>query len=327
MPGQMGILDRADRVFREEMAAVEKTRSLVGPDFERAVRLLAACRGRVVVSGVGKSGIIGRKISATLSSVGTPSFFLHPADAVHGDLGSLADGDVLLAISNSGRTEEIIRILAPVRDSGAVIIAISSDPDSPLAAAAEIVLPIGRNREADCLELAPTASTTAILVLGDALAVCLQEVKGFRRSDYAFLHPAGELGRRLSLRVRDVMTGAGRMPAVVAGTGLAEALEVISAGDLGAAVVLGKDGSLAGILTDGDLRRFLARGGAVAGAKVEDLMNPGPRTIERDALTETAVVMMEKFEITSLVVVDGAGRPVGFVHLHGVLGGKKVFGT
>ena len=322
----MDVLKRAREIFQTEISAIDTTSKVLDKHFEEAVNKIASCSGRVVVTGIGKSGIIGRKVAATLSSTGTPSFFLHPAEAVHGDLGMIGRNDIVMAISNSGKTEEILRILPAVRKMGATVIAITGNPDSHLAAMAEIVLTLKINNEADTFGLIPTASTTALLVLGDALSLCVLERKGFQKRDYAFLHPGGDLGKRLTLLVDDVMRSAQEMPAIKCGTFLIDAIGIMTAGDLGLAIVTNTVGHLAGIITDGDLRRFLLKNPSIEGVKVEEVMTGNPKTIPSGSLTAAAVKEMEKYEITALVVVNDEQRPVGVVHLHGVLGGKTLYG-
>ncbi|MFH0796648.1 MAG: KpsF/GutQ family sugar-phosphate isomerase [Candidatus Omnitrophota bacterium] len=323
----MDVLKRAREIFQTEISAIDATSRVLDKHFEEAVNKIASSSGRVVVTGIGKSGIIGRKVAATLSSTGTPSFFLHPAEAVHGDLGMIGRNDIVMAISNSGKTEEILRILPAVRKMGATVIAITGNPDSHLAAMAEIVLTLKVNNEADTFGLIPTASTTALLVLGDALSLCVLERKGFQRRDYAFLHPGGDLGERLTLLVDDVMRSAKEMPAIKESEDfLIDAIGVMTAGDLGLAIVTDTGGHLAGIITDGDLRRFLLKNPSIAGVKVAEVMTGNPKTIPSGSLTAAAVKEMEKYEITALVVINDQRQPVGVVHLHGVLGGKSLYG-
>ncbi len=322
----MDILKRAGEIFKSEISAIESTGLALDEKFKEAVKKIAACKGRVVITGMGKSGIIGRKIAATLSSTGTPSLFLHPAEAVHGDLGMIDREDIVLAISNSGKTEELLRILPAIKQIGAKLIVITGNQQSPAAAAAETVLQLKIAGEADSFGLIPTSSTTALLVLGDALAISVLEQKGFQKKDYAFFHPGGELGRRLKLRVDEVMRSGKEMPVVQKNTLLNQALEVISAGDLGMVVVVDPSGSLAGVLTDGDLRRFLLKNPSIANVRVDDLMTENPKTVPAGSLTAAAINEMEKYEIMFLVVIDEKKKPVGVVHLHGILGGKNIYG-
>ncbi|MFH2069227.1 MAG: KpsF/GutQ family sugar-phosphate isomerase [Candidatus Omnitrophota bacterium] len=322
----MDILKRAGEIFKSEISAIEATGLALDKKFKEAVEKIAACRGRVVITGMGKSGIIGRKIAATLSSTGTPSFFLHPAEAVHGDLGMIDREDIVLAISNSGKTEEVLRILPAIKQIGAKLIVITGNQQSPTAAAAEIVLQLKVENEADSFGLIPTSSAAALLVLGDALALSVLEQKGFQKKDYAFFHPGGELGRRLKLRVDEVMRSEKEMPTVQKGALLNQALEVISAGDLGMVIVVDPNGCLDGVLTDGDLRRFLLKNPSIENIRVDDLMTKNPKTIPAGSLTASAISEMEKYEIMFLVVIDENKKPVGVVHLHGVLGGKSTYG-
>ena len=322
----MDILKRAGEIFKAEISAIEATGLALDEKFKEAVEKIAACNGRVVITGMGKSGIIGRKIAATLSSTGTPSLFLHPAEAVHGDLGMINREDIVLAISNSGKTEEVLRILSSIKQIGAKLIVITGNQQSPMAAAAETILQLKIENEADSFGLIPTSSTAALLVLGDALALSVLERKGFQKKDYAFFHPGGELGRRLQLKVDEVMRSGKEMPVVKKGTLLSRALEVISAGDLGMVVVVDSSGSLNGVLTDGDLRRFLLKNPSIENVRVDDLMTKNPKTMPAGSLTANAVNEMEKHEIMFLVVVDEKKKPVGVVHLHGVLGGKNIYG-
>ena len=322
----MDILKRAGEIFKSEISAIEATGLALDEKFKEAVEKIAACNGRVVITGMGKSGIIGRKIAATLSSTGTPSLFLHPAEAVHGDLGMINREDIVLAISNSGKTEEVLRILSSIKQIGAKLIVITGNQQSPMAAAAEIVLQLKVENEADSFGLIPTSSTAALLVLGDALALSVLERKGFQKKDYVFFHPGGELGRRLKLKVDEVMRSGKEMPVVQRGTLLSQALEVISAGDLGMVVVVDPSGSLDGVLTDGDLRRFLLKNPSIENVRVDDLMTKNPKTMPAGSLTATAINEMEKYEIMFLIVIDKEKKPVGVVHLHGVLGGKNIYG-
>lgn len=321
----MDALDRARQVFRVEIEAIEGTMARLDDGFRQAVVRLAASSGRVVITGLGKSGLVGRKIAATMSSTGTPAIFLHPVEAVHGDLGVITAADIVIAISHSGESEELLRLLPIFRELGAAVITVTGVADSSLACAGEINLFLDVPREADCFNLAPTASTTALLVLGDALALCVQEAKGFKKSDYALRHPAGEIGRRLALLVDEVMLPADRMPTVPLDAPLAKALAVMCRDDAGLAVVLETSGRLAGIVTDGDLRRLLVSGRPVDGVPVHEVMTRSPKTIARGASAAAAVREMEKHEITCLVVLDRDRYPAGLVHLHGVLGGKELF--
>jgi arabinose-5-phosphate isomerase len=314
------------QLVRTEAAALEALATrLDGPmsaDFERAVELVVRCsegRGRVVVTGMGKSGIIAQKIAATLSSTGSPALFLHPAEAVHGDLGVLMPGDVVVALSASGETEEILRLLPVLKRKGDALICFCCNLQSTLAAASDVVLDVGVEREACGMNLAPTASTTAMLALGDALAIAVSLRRGFRAEDFADLHPGGKLGKKLAL-VRDLMHAGEAVPVVSAATPMTEVIYEMSRKKLGLTTVQ-EDGRLLGVISDGDLRRLLEReGGAALGMTAGEAMNAAPRTIAAWELAARALADLEEKKITSLVVVDGAGRVEGVLHLHDLWG-------
>jgi arabinose-5-phosphate isomerase len=310
-------LDSARRVLRIEAQAIQDLLVRLDSSFSRAVELLLACKGRVVVTGMGKSGLVGRKISATLSSTGTPSFFLHPADALHGDLGMLARGDSVLAISYGGETPEILNLLEALKRLEIPIVCISGDLKSTLAGASEVVLDASVREEACSLNLAPTASTTVAMALGDALAVALLDRRGFQPDDFAALHPAGRLGKKL-LRVEHLMHGGDALPRVAPDTPMPAAFHEMSAKKLGMTTVTTADGKLAGILTDGDLRRLMEKhGGATLAMTAGDCMVQTPQTIGPNVLASEALNLMEKKKITSIVVIDPASQKVvGVVHLH-----------
>ena len=310
------LLDVARKVLRTEAAAILGLVDRLGPDFERALQLLFDCPGRVVVTGMGKSGIICRKIAATLSSTGTSAFFLHPAEAIHGDLGMLRDDDVVVAVSHSGETDELIRVLESIRRIGARLIAITGDGGSTLARAADVTLDCGVAEEACPMNLVPTASTTAALALGDALAMTLLVRKGFREEDFASRHPGGRLGRRL-LRVEHVMHAGEAAPVVRRSTALTDAIHEMSRKRLGMTCVVEEGGGLAGVFTDGDLRRLvMADASRVLQLTAGEVMTRNPVTIDRRLLAVEALKIMETRKITSVVVVDGGGRVEGVVHLH-----------
>jgi arabinose-5-phosphate isomerase len=312
-------LRRGRRVLAIEIAALEAVRDRLDTRFDRAVELLAACRGKVVVTGIGKSGLICRKIVATLASTGTPATFLHAAEAVHGDFGIVAAGDVVLALSHSGEVDEVVRLLPLVKRHDLRLIAITGAPSSTLARAADVVLDASVPEEACPLGLAPTASTTAALALGDALAVALFERNGFNETDFAALHPAGSLGRRL-LKVVDLMHAGAGLPVVAPRAALADVVLEISQKRLGVTAVVDARGALAGIVTDGDLRRGLQRGGGIERLTAGDLMSANPKTIEPDALAARALALMERHSITSLCVLAPRTRALlGIVHLHDIL--------
>ena len=279
--------------------------------------VLAACEGKVVVSGLGKSGLICRKIASTLASTGTPALFLHAAEGLHGDIGMLTRGDVLLAVSNSGSTE-VIAMLAPSRRLGMPVVAMTGDRGSQLGRAADVVLDVSVAEEACPLGLAPTASTTATLALGDALAIALLERRGFSAEDFGTLHPGGALGRRLR-RVDELMHTGAELPLVSGSATMADVLREVSAKRLGLTGVLGADGTLAGIITDGDLRRAVQRHGDVLRFAASELMTRAPKTVSAGALAESALALMEQHAITALFIVDADGRPAGVLHLHDLL--------
>jgi arabinose-5-phosphate isomerase len=291
-------------------------------NFERAVELILRCgegRGRVVVTGMGKSGIIAQKIAATLSSTGSPALFLHPAEAVHGDLGVLMPGDVVVALSASGETEEILRLLATLKRKGDALVSFCCNLNSTLAEASDVALDCGVEREACGLNLAPTASTTAMLALGDALAIAVSLRKGFRAEDFAELHPGGKLGKRLA-KVRDLMHSGDAVPAVSPSTAMTDVIYEMSSKKLGITTVQ-EEGLLRGVISDGDLRRLLEReGGAALSRTAGEAMNTHPKTISADELAATALAILEERKITSLIVVDGAGTVEGVVHLHDLWG-------
>jgi arabinose-5-phosphate isomerase len=310
-------LETARRVLRIEAQAIQDVLARLDASFDRAVEVLFACKGRVVVTGMGKSGLIGRKISGTLSSTGTPSFFLHPAEALHGDLGMLARGDALLAISYGGETQEILNLLETLKRLEIAIVTLTGNLKSTLAEASDVALDVSVKEEACSLNLAPTASTTVAMAIGDALAVSLLEKRGFRPDDFAALHPAGRLGNKL-LRVEHLMHSGDAMPRVAPDTSMPAVFHEMSAKKLGMTTVTTPEGKLAGILTDGDLRRLMEKhGGATLAMTAGDCMVRTPQTIGPKILASEALNLMEKKKITSIVVVDPASQKVvGVVHLH-----------
>ena len=307
-------LDLARRVLRTEANAILGLMDRLGNNFERAVQMLFECRGRVIVTGMGKSGIICRKIAATLSSTGTPAFFLHPAEAIHGDLGMIQPDDVIVALSHSGETEEVLRLLETIRRLGARLIAISGSPASTLAQAADVLLDCHVAEEACPLNLVPTASTTAALALGDALAMTLLVEKGFREEDFANLHPGGKLGKKL-MRVESLMHAGDQAPVVAAATPMRDVIYEMSRKGLGMTCVV-EDGRLAGIITDGDLRRRMSDTPDVLSLAARDLMTRRPVTIRRSLLAVEALNIMEQRKITSLIVAGDENRVEGVLHLH-----------
>jgi arabinose-5-phosphate isomerase len=309
-------LETARRVLRIEAQAILDVLARLDTSFDRAVELLFACKGRVVVTGMGKSGLIGRKLSGTLSSTGTPSFFLHPAEALHGDLGMLARGDTVLAISYGGETQEILNLLETLKRLGISIVTLTGNLKSTLAGASDVALDVSVKEEACSLNLAPTASTAVAMAVGDALAISLLEKRGFRPDDFAALHPAGRLGNKL-LRVEHLMHAGEALPRVACETPMPAVFHEMSAKKLGMTTVTTFDGKLAGILTDGDLRRLMEKhGGATLAMTAGDCMVRTPQTIGPKLLASEALNLMEKKKITSVVVVDDARRVLGVVHLH-----------
>lgn len=309
-------LEIARTVLEIEARALGDLVARLDSRFVRAVDILMSCQGRVVVAGMGKSGLIGQKISATLSSTGTPSFFLHPAEALHGDLGRLVRHDVLLALSYSGETEELLRLLDTVKRLNIPLIALTGNLTSTLAQASDVVIDVGIRQEACPLGLAPTASTTAMLAMGDALAMAVLEKRGFDEDDYAALHPGGGLGVRLR-RVENVMHTGDDMPTVTPETRMPDVIYEMSRKGLGHAAVVAADGRLLGIISDGDLRRVLQReGNRALSMTAQDCMTRSPVTIPRKELATKALNLMEGRKITSLLVVDNEGKLEGVVHLH-----------
>jgi len=323
------ILESARRILDEEGNAILRKKDQLGQPFVQLVRRILALPGRVAITGVGKSGIIGEKISGTLSSTGTPALFLKPVDALHGDLGALRDDDLLIAISNSGETEEVLAVVFAARGLGVGLAAFTGAPGSTLAREVEIAIDVGVEREACPLGLAPTASTTATLAVGDALAMVLLLERGFTRDHYARFHPGGTLGQRLRLRARDLMRHGKFLPRISSEASLGEALEEMTNRDnLGVTLVIDSGGSLDGIITDGDIRRiFLAPRDSgdrdILARPVKQFMTRNPKVVESDVSAAEALRIMEVHAITSLAVVDSLGRPQGILHLHDILGRGK----
>ncbi|GAB4302272.1 MAG: KpsF/GutQ family sugar-phosphate isomerase [Desulfuromonadia bacterium] len=315
------IREEARRVIRIEADALAALAEKIDESFDRAVRLILESRGRVVVTGMGKSGLIGQKIASTLASTGTPSFFLHPAEGVHGDLGMIMRGDLVIAISNSGETEEVLRILPVIRRIGTPLIAMTGNPSSTLARGADIHLDVSVREEACPLGLAPTASTTATLAMGDALAVSLLVERKFGPEDFALFHPGGSLGKKLLLTVSDLMHSGDAVPLVSIDTPMREALFVITSKGLGVTGVLDGSNRLVGVITDGDLRRALERGVDILSSDASTLMTRNPKRIDASELAARALQQMEQYGITSLFVFarGNSGAPVGILHLHDLL--------
>jgi arabinose-5-phosphate isomerase len=321
-------IKQAKEVLKIEAEGILGLIERLGDEFVQAVDLIFKSSGRVVVSGIGKSGLVGRKIVATLNSTGTPSIFLHPVEAMHGDLGMVQTHDVVLAISNSGETQELIAIMDSMRQLGGRIVVMTGDLESTLAKAADVVLDVGVQREACPLGLAPTASTTAALAMGDALAVALINRRSFKQTDFRRLHPAGSLGERLSVQVKEVMITGKRVPKVKENATLRQAVKVMNESNLGVLLVVGARQALKGIFTDGDLRRFVADGGAIDDAPIAEVMTPKAITIAPERLAAEALEVMQAREITVLPIVDREYRLLGVIHLHDLLGkGRFRFNT
>lgn len=315
----MKSIQEGKRVLGIEARAIASLIDRLDHRFAEAVDLLYACAGKVVVSGMGKSGLIGQKIAATLAGTGTPAFFVHPAEGIHGDLGMLSRRDTLIAISNNGETEETLKLLPFMKRLNIPVIALTGKLQSTLAKNSEIVLDVSVGEEACPMGLTPTASTTAALAMGDALAIALLQKRGFNEQDFAQFHPGGTLGRRLLLRVRDLMHQGDAIPRVDHQVSLQQAILEMTTKKLGVTAVTDSTHRLHGVITDGDLRRFLERGLDVRTVRAGELASKNPKTIGPDELAARAVQTMEQFSITSLVVVDEAGQMVGVIHLHDLL--------
>jgi arabinose-5-phosphate isomerase len=314
----------AERVLRMEAEAILGLIPKIDERFERAVELLRGCGGRVIVTGMGKSGLIGRKIAATLASTGTPAHFLHPAEGVHGDLGMVARGDVVLVLSNSGQTDEVLAILPPLKRLGVPIVLLTGDPGSSLARQCEVVLDVSVPEEACPMNLAPTSSTTAALAVGDALAMALLELRGLRLEDYAALHPRGSLGWRALFRVADLMLTGDAVPVVPDTTPLRDVIVEMTRKRKGMTTVTDGAGRLVGVITDGDLRRLHLTGKSIDDLSAGQAASREPKTIHAADLAAKALEVMETWQITSLVIVDEARRPVGLIHMHDILKAKIV---
>lgn len=314
-----GSVAEGRRVLKIEARAVQALVERLDAQFAKAVDLLMRCKGKVVVSGMGKSGLVGQKIAATMASTGTPAFFLHPAEGIHGDLGMLGRADVLIAISNSGETQEILQLLPYVERMGIPVVSMTGRMTSTLSKNSDVALDVSVSEEACPMGLAPTASTTATLAMGDALAVALLQKRGFKQEDFAQFHPGGTLGRRLLVRVKDLMHGGAEMPTVSEAVPATVAILEITAKKLGMTTVADANGRLAGIITDGDLRRFIQQGGDFANVTAGELASRNPKTIAPDDLAAKAVERMERFSITTLVVTEGEQRILGVIHLHDLL--------
>jgi arabinose-5-phosphate isomerase len=324
VPAHEQALAMAREVLEIEAQAILALIPSLDERFARAVEIILACRGRVVVSGIGKSGHIARKIASTLASTGTPAFFVHPAEASHGDLGMVTREDVFIALSNSGESAELLAIVPIIKRQGAKLIALTGEPRSTLAREADVHLYAGARKEACPLNLAPTASTTAALALGDAIAVALMRARGFTRDDFAAAHPGGTLGRKLLTRVRDVMRTGENAPRIAHSATLMEAVLEMTRGRMGMTAILDDEERVIGIFTDGDLRRTLQKGADMNGTPIREVMTPSPRTIGPERLAAEAIEIMERFKVNQLLVVDGERKLVGALNMHDLFRGKVI---
>jgi arabinose-5-phosphate isomerase len=316
----LDLLDIAKKVLKTEAEAVLALTGKLDSTFEKAVEIICRSKGRVVVSGMGKSGLVGKKIAATLASTGTPAFFLHPAEAIHGDLGMVTSDDVVIAISNSGETDELVSLIPFLKRFNVGLISMTGTPGSTLSRLADVSLDISVKEEACPLGIVPTASTTATMAMGDALAVALLMKRGYKEEDFAFLHPGGSLGKKLFVKVRDLMHSGNALPVVSQEMSMTKAVMEISSKRLGVAVVADADSKVLGIVTDGDLRRGIEKWGkAVFDMKAGEVMTRNPKTISEDELAAKALSIMEEHSITALVVRDDEGKARGVIHLHDIL--------
>ncbi len=313
------IQDLAQEVLQIEADSILKLKERIGEDFEKAIDILYNCKGRVIVTGMGKSGHIGKKIAATLSSTGTPSYFLHPAESTHGDSGLITREDVVIAISNSGETVELMNLLPLIERFGVKMVAMTGKKESTLGKKADVVLDISVEKEACPLGKAPTASTTATLAMGDAVAICLLKKRGFTEEDFLMFHPSGALGRGVLYHVSDLMITGDRIPVLSENTSFHETIQFISDKKLGCAIMVDNKGLMTGILTDGDIRRTLLKYNDTLNLKTKDVMTKNPKIILETDLAAKALHIMEKHSITSLAVCDNDGKPVGLIHIHDLL--------
>lgn len=306
-------------VLKIESESVAKLKRSINENFVEAVEILYACKGRVIVTGMGKSGLIGKKIAATLSSTGTPSYFLHPAESTHGDSGIITKDDVIIAISNSGETEELLHLLPLIKRFGVKMIALTGNLNSTLSKTSDVTLDIGVEKEACPLNKAPTASTTATLAMGDALAVCLLEKRGFSEEDFLIFHPGGSLGKGILFKVEDLMITGDKLPIAKESDDFCDVIKLISEKKLGIAILVDDNGTMTGILTDGDIRRTLIKYPQVHSLKAKDVMTLNPKTIKTSELAAKALHLMEKYSITALAITDKNNHPVGILHIHDLL--------
>lgn len=312
--------DLAKNVLDIEAKSILRLKDNIGSEFDKAIDILYNCKGRVIVTGMGKSGLIGRKISATLSSTGTPSYFLHPAESTHGDSGVITREDVVIAISNSGETQELMNLLPLIKRFGVLMIGMTGKMDSTLAHASDVVLDISVEREACPLNKAPTASTTATLAMGDALAVCLLEKRGFSEEDFLIFHPSGALGKGFLYKVGDLMlSDREKLPIVDENESFSDVIKAVSQYKLGMAIMVDKSGKVTGVLTDGDIRRTVIKYPDTASLAVKDVMTVDPKRIHTNEYAASALHLMEKYSITALAVVDDEDKPIGVLHIHDIL--------
>ncbi|MEW6068274.1 MAG: KpsF/GutQ family sugar-phosphate isomerase [Nitrospirota bacterium] len=314
------ILDIAKKVLKTEADAVFALIEKLNSNFEKAVDIICSSKGRIVVTGMGKSGLVGKKIAATLASTGTPAFFLHPAEASHGDLGMVTDRDIIVAISNSGETDELISLIPFLKRFNIKLISLTGNPGSTLARASDVILDISVKEEACPMGIVPTASTTATMAMGDALAVALLLKKGFKEEEFAFFHPKGSIGRKLFIKVKDLMHTGDSLPVISGDIPMSRAVIEMSSKRLGHAIVVNNEGEITGVITDGDVRRGLEKwGGKLFDMTTVDVMTRNPKMIFEDDLAAKALSVMEKYSITALAVPDKDGKPIGLIHLHDIL--------
>jgi arabinose-5-phosphate isomerase len=313
------IKEKAKEVIRKEAKAVAHLEKKIDDEFAKAVGLILKCKGRVIVTGIGKSGIIGKKIAATLTSTGTPAFFLHPTEGTHGDVGMVRKNDLVIAITKSGETDEVYQIIPLFKRVGVPIITFTGNPKSPVAEKSDVVIDVSVDEEACPYDLVPTCSTTAALVMGDALAIALLEERNFSSEDFALLHPGGQLGKKLILKVSDIMHSGDQIPKVSEETNMKDVILEMTSKRLGTTTVVNQKGELAGIFTDGDLRRLIEKTDDIFSLKAKQVMTKNPKTINSGELAAKALNLMESYSITSLVITNGKKEPVGIVHLHDIL--------
>jgi arabinose-5-phosphate isomerase len=314
------ILDIAKKVLKTEAEAIAALIDKLNGNFEKAVEMIYECKGRVVVTGMGKSGLVGKKIAATLASTGTPAFFLHPAEASHGDIGMVTERDIIIAISYSGETNELTGLVPFLKRFRVNLISLTGNTNSTLAKASDITLDISVKEEACPMGIVPTASTTATMAMGDAIAVSLLVKRGLNEEDFAFYHPGGSIGKKFFIKVKDLMHSEGRLPVVSFDMPLSKAIIEVSSKRLGHAIVADKDGLIAGVLTDGDVRRGLEKwGGKLFEMTAGEIMTTNPKMISEDELAAKALSIMESYSISALIVPDAEGKPLGIIHLHDIL--------